>query len=193
MRKRLCAINLQLCVVRAGPALGPGFQELCWATDLELNPRAKNPLKLVSSQAVDPVAKRTLRVAAAILGEWRELGPQFTRAPMPKSKPSGPDSSLDTWSVYLVRCADGALYTGIARDVARRLGEHQSDSGKGAKYLRGKGPLELAFECPVGERGLALRVERRIKRLTRERKLRLIDGEDSLEPILLAASHSLLE
>ncbi len=112
---------------------------------------------------------------------------------MSKSKQSGPDSSPNTWSVYLVRCGDGALYTGIATDVARRLGEHQSDSGKGAKFLRGKGPLELAFECPVGERGLALRVERRIKRLPRKRKLRLIEGQDSLEPILLAATNSLSE
>ena len=54
------------------------------------------------------------------------------------------------WSVYLVRCGTGALYTGIATDVARRLTDHRQAEGKGAKYLRGKGPLRLVLEKKVG-------------------------------------------
>ena len=71
---------------------------------------------------------------------------------------------MTTWSVYLLRCADGSLYTGIATDVSRRLAEH-ADGEKGAKYLRGRGPLELVFHQEVGDRSLALRIEHRIKRL----------------------------
>lgn len=48
------------------------------------------------------------------------------------------------WKVYILRCGDGSLYTGISTDVARRLEEHRS--GKGAKYTRSRGPLELVYE-----------------------------------------------
>ena len=70
---------------------------------------------------------------------------------------------MPRWSVYLLRCRGGALYTGIATDVARRLREHRQ--GRGAKYLRGKGPLRLVFKHVIGSKGLALRVEYRIKQL----------------------------
>ena len=75
------------------------------------------------------------------------------------------------WSVYLVRRADGALYCGIALDVAARLQQHAK--GLGAKALRGRGPLELVFRRRVGERSLALRAEARIKRLPKADKERL--------------------
>lgn len=84
------------------------------------------------------------------------------------------------WSVYLIRCGDGSLYTGIATDVAQRLEQHRAADGKGAKYLRGRGPLSLSCECPVGERGLALRIESRIKRMRRQDKERLARGEKAL-------------
>ena len=73
------------------------------------------------------------------------------------------------YSVYLVRCADGSLYTGIATDVERRVSEHE-ESSKGAKYLRGRGPLELVFQKPIGDRSLATRIEHRIKRMPRNQK-----------------------
>ena len=73
------------------------------------------------------------------------------------------------YSVYLVRCRDGSLYTGIAKDVSRRIAAHEQGA-TGAKYLRGKGPLELVFQRPVGDRGLAQRIEHRIKRLSRAEK-----------------------
>lgn len=68
------------------------------------------------------------------------------------------------WSVYLLRCRDGSIYTGISTDVRRRMGEHESGK-KGAKFLRGKGPLELVYERQVGSRSTATRLENRIKRL----------------------------
>lgn len=73
---------------------------------------------------------------------------------------------MPTYSVYLVRCRDGSVYTGIATDVARRLTEH--DQGpKGAKFLRGKGPLTLIYEQEIGDRSLASKIESRVKRLTK--------------------------
>ena len=68
------------------------------------------------------------------------------------------------YSVYLVRCRDGSLYTGIATNVSRRLSEHQ-EGKKGAKYLRGKGPLQLVYQREIGDRSLATRIEHRIKQL----------------------------
>ena len=76
---------------------------------------------------------------------------------------------MSTWSVYLLRCADGSLYTGIATDVSRRLAEHQ-DGDKGAKYLRGRGPLQLVFHQQIGDRSLATKIEHRIKRFPKEYK-----------------------
>ena len=82
------------------------------------------------------------------------------------------ESTVLCYSVYLVSCRDGSLYTGIATDVQRRLAEHESGR-RGAKYLRGKAPLTLVFEKPIGDRGLAQRVESRIKRLPRSEKVDL--------------------
>lgn len=76
-----------------------------------------------------------------------------------------------TWSVYLLQCGDGTLYCGIALDVAARLELHQS--GKGAKYTRGRGPLQLVYSEACATKAEALRRERAIKRLPREAKLRL--------------------
>lgn len=81
----------------------------------------------------------------------------------------------DSWSVYMVRRADGALYTGIATDVERRLGEHEDGKGRGAKALRGRGPLTLVLSHVVGERGRAQQLEARIKRLSKARKEQLLD------------------
>ena len=90
------------------------------------------------------------------------------------------DPTPSTWHVYVVRCAGGTLYTGIATDVERRFVEHAE--GRGAKYLRGRAPLELVAHSQVGARGLALRVEHRIKRLARAAKESLI--ESGLEALI---------
>ncbi len=78
-------------------------------------------------------------------------------------------SESPEYSVYLVRCRDGSIYTGIATDVSRRLTEHKGGI-KGAKYLRGKGPLQLVYQREIGDRSLATRIEHRIKRLPTEEK-----------------------
>ncbi len=81
---------------------------------------------------------------------------------------------MAAWSVYIVRCMNGALYTGITRDVPRRFAEHQAGRGKGSKYLRGRGPLRLVYERKIGRLPLALKVERRIKNLSKRQKEQLI-------------------
>lgn len=79
-----------------------------------------------------------------------------------------------TWQLYILRCRDGSLYTGITTDVQRRLEEHRS--GKGAKYTRGRAPLELVYREYCGSHSDALKREIQIKALTRKEKKALIDG-----------------
>ena len=80
-----------------------------------------------------------------------------------------------TYWVYILRCGDDSLYTGIATDVDRRLEEHRS--GKGAKYTRGRGPLTVVYREALPDKGAALRREAAIKRLSRVEKLRLIEND----------------
>ncbi len=80
----------------------------------------------------------------------------------------------DLWFVYIARCADGTLYTGIARDVAARIAAH--DAGRGARYTRGRGPLRVCAVRRCVEKGVALRLELAIKRLTRAEKEELTRG-----------------
>lgn len=84
-----------------------------------------------------------------------------------------------SYSIYILRCADDSLYTGIAVDVRRRLEEHRNGR-RGAKYLRGRLPVDLVFECTAGERGDALRLEHRVKRMSRREKEDLIAGRVSI-------------
>ena len=88
------------------------------------------------------------------------------------------------WFVYLVRCGDGTLYTGVALDVARRIEEHRRGEGKGAKYLRGRGPLRLELKRAVGDRRVALRLESRIKKLRRARKEQLISRQGRIDRMI---------
>jgi len=74
----------------------------------------------------------------------------------------------EIWFVYLARCRDGTLYTGIARDVAARIAAH--DAGRGARYTRGRGPLELLATRRCRTKSEALRLELSIKRLPRDAK-----------------------
>ena len=76
------------------------------------------------------------------------------------------------WYLYILRCGDGTLYTGITTDVARRLEAHRQ--GRGAKYTRGRGPLELVYTEAQPDKSAALRREIEIKRLRREQKEALI-------------------
>lgn len=76
------------------------------------------------------------------------------------------------WKVYILRCGDGSLYTGVSTDVDARLEAHRS--GRGAKYTRSRLPLELVYteECP--DKVTAFQREWQIKHLTREEKLKMI-------------------
>ncbi len=92
------------------------------------------------------------------------------------------------WHLYIVRCRGGTLYTGIATDVARRFAEHQGNSSKAAKYLRGKGPLELVFEKVIGgNKRVALSVERQIKSLSKSRKESIIIHNNLIDVIVIRA------
>ncbi|HEX9851799.1 MAG TPA: GIY-YIG nuclease family protein [Woeseiaceae bacterium] len=92
--------------------------------------------------------------------------PGFPRAAHEDSKS---DATTTSWSLYLLRCADGAIYTGITTDVARRYDDHQSGT-RGSKYLRGRRPLELLYQRCIGNRSQASRIEHRVRNLPRIRK-----------------------
>ena len=76
------------------------------------------------------------------------------------------------WYVYILRCGDGTLYTGITDNVSRRLAAHRA--GKGAKYTRGRGPVEVLYQEPQPDKSAALRRELALKKLSRAEKWRLI-------------------
>ena len=76
------------------------------------------------------------------------------------------------WCLYILRCGDGTLYTGITTDVEKRLGQHRS--GKGAKYTRGRAPLELVYREECGSHSDALKRECAVKSMTREQKQKLV-------------------
>lgn len=76
------------------------------------------------------------------------------------------------WYLYILQCGDGSLYTGITTDVEKRLEAHRS--GNGAKYTRGRSPLELKYRESCGTHSDALKRELEIKHLSREEKLALI-------------------
>lgn len=73
-----------------------------------------------------------------------------------------------SWYVYMLRCGDDTLYTGVTDDVPRRLAAHRA--GKGAKYTRGRGPLELVYTEEVPDKSAALRREIAMKKLKRQQK-----------------------
>ncbi|MEW6435306.1 MAG: GIY-YIG nuclease family protein [Myxococcota bacterium] len=76
------------------------------------------------------------------------------------------------WFVYVVRCADGSLYTGCTNDLGKRLAAH--DAGRGARYTRSRRPVTLAYWVGVRGRSRALAKEARLKQLTRDEKLALL-------------------
>lgn len=80
------------------------------------------------------------------------------------------------WQLYILRCGDGTLYTGITVDVERRLAAHRA--GKGAKYTRGRGPIQLVYQQMCGDHSAALRRELEIKALPKDEKEKLIRGEN---------------
>jgi len=82
----------------------------------------------------------------------------------------GDDVGMKQWHVYMVRCDDRNLYTGISTDVQRRIAEHCTGNGKAAKYTRPFSSIDLVYSIPVGDRGMAAKIECRIKKLPKRDK-----------------------
>jgi predicted GIY-YIG superfamily endonuclease len=87
-------------------------------------------------------------------------------------------STPGRWWLYLLRCGDGSLYCGVARDVAARLAQHEA--GRGAKYTRGRGPLSLVLSRRCADHGTALRLEHAVKQLARAEKEALVANRGAL-------------
>lgn len=86
------------------------------------------------------------------------------------------------WFVYLIRTKTGSLYCGVTNNVERRFLQHQT--GKGAKALRGKGPLILEWNQKVGDKSSALRIEYRLKKLPKMKKERLVTEQLGYESFI---------
>lgn len=82
------------------------------------------------------------------------------------------------WTVYLLRCADGSLYTGITTDLDARVAAH--NAGRGARYTRGRLPVAVAWKRARQEPTHARKLEYALKQLPREDKLRLVAGDEAL-------------
>ena len=78
---------------------------------------------------------------------------------------------MPSWFVYILRCADGTLYTGVTTDPERRLREHNAGGTLGARYTRARRPVEMVHQESAGSRSEACRRETAIKKLTRQAKL----------------------
>ena len=91
---------------------------------------------------------------------------------------------MSQWILYLIRQNNGDLYTGITTDVERRFAEHQGGGKKGARYLRGKGPLQLVYSRQIGNRSEAQQAEATVKKLPKRAKEQLVAGSLALEEIL---------
>jgi putative endonuclease len=82
----------------------------------------------------------------------------------------------ECWQVYLLRCADGSLYAGVARDLERRVRQHNGELVGGARYTRGRRPVELVWSEASENRSAAQAREAELRQLSRARKLALISG-----------------
>ncbi|MDE0929061.1 MAG: GIY-YIG nuclease family protein [Halioglobus sp.] len=80
----------------------------------------------------------------------------------------------EAWHVYIVKCADATLYTGVTKDLQRRLQQHNGEQTGGPKYTRGRRPVCLMWSKEASDHGAALQREIAIKKLSRREKLRLI-------------------
>jgi putative endonuclease len=90
---------------------------------------------------------------------------------------------MQTWYLYMIKCRDKSLYTGITLDVKRRFMEHSEQGKRCARYLRGKAPMKLAFQTKIGTRSKALRMEYRVKRLSKSQKELLASHKINIKEI----------
>ena len=89
--------------------------------------------------------------------------------------------SDESWFLYLIETSKGALYCGVTTDVERRFKEHSAGGVRGARALKGKGPLTLRYQVRAGDRSAALKAEYRVKQLSKRDKLALISGSADIE------------
>lgn len=94
----------------------------------------------------------------------------MTRSDPNEVEADGKAGEEPVYVVYMLACADGTLYTGIARDVARRLAEHNGERGKGARYTAARRPVRLVYQQVFAGRSAAQREEARLKALSRADK-----------------------
>lgn len=97
--------------------------------------------------------------------------------------------AIQKWYLYILRCADDSLYTGITLDLERRFEEHNSNGIKCAKYLRGKQPLTMIYHVEFDDKSSALRAEMRVKKLTKPQKILLATGKLVLQEIPATLTH----
>ena len=94
---------------------------------------------------------------------------------------------MSDWYLYIIKCRDDSLYTGITLDVDRRFRDHASQGSRCAKYLKGRSPLRLVFVERIGDKRVAHRVEKCVKQLNKSKKLALIRGTLRLNDVILNA------
>ncbi len=87
--------------------------------------------------------------------------------------------STPMWTVYILHCADGSLYTGVTTDLDKRLAQHRGERPGGARYTRARRPLILVWSCDASDRSQALKREAAIKKLSKQQKLALIAGHQT--------------
>ena len=99
------------------------------------------------------------------------------------------------WSVYMIRCGDNSLYTGISNNVTKRFAVHQSGNCQAAKYTKYRHPLQLVFSAEIGTRSAASKIEYQIKQLSKKKKESLVKGTKTLSDLglVMAENKSLAE
>ena len=161
------------------PTTKPAVKALAVAPKKSPKKAAKAGSKLASKIASKKAVKKVLKKESKV-----ELKAESKKASSKTSKKTSSKSSSKTstktlktaseWFLYMVECADGRVYTGITTDVERRFIEHSEGGIKGAKALRGKGPLKLVFQQQMLNRSDASIAESAIKKLSKQQKLLLI-------------------
>ncbi len=140
---------------------------------------AKAASKRASKKAVKKASKKVLKKAVKKVLKKESKVELKAESKKTSSKSSNKTSNktlktASEWFLYMVECADGRVYTGITTNVERRFSEHSEGGIKGAKALRGKGPLKLVFQQQMLNRSDASIAESAIKKLSKQQKLLLI-------------------
>lgn len=97
------------------------------------------------------------------------------------------------WSIYMIRCGDNSIYTGISNNVAKRFAVHQSGNARAAKYTRTRHPLQLVFTAEIGNKSAASSAEYQIKQLPKRTKEALVAGRISLSELVTIDTNNKIE